>query len=200
MAEAVTVFSLPVVDQHYVQVLSSGSRVGHSNGVKIALQFVTRMTFAVYCVAGAIDTSQPTEPDKTLGFVVEYSVEDSSKNAAPTARRLIRIVCPGKETYCTDPDTGLPTCTTDDVCGKPAALSVSSSKSSGTTAPPAKPVAATPPNITFATPGGVTIPAGFVYDRCAAEAPIGSLCETGVATADARDGVLDRQVFICGSR
>jgi hypothetical protein len=152
--------------------------------------------------AGAVDTSQPTPPDKTFSYVVEYSVSDFSGNAAPTARRLIRVTCPGKETYCLDPDTAQPTCTTDGVCGKPAALSMSGGSMLGG---PSKSAAAAavppgPPSISLRLPGSVQVDAGSLYDRCAADAPLGSLCELGATAEDARDGVLDGQVMVCGNR
>jgi hypothetical protein len=155
--------------------------------------------------AGALDTSQPTPHDKTFSYVIEYSVSDFSGNAAPTARRLIRVVCPGKETYCLDPDTAQPTCTTDGVCGKPAALSMSGSSmmSSNPKAPPAAAAAAVPPgppSISLRLPGSMQVDAGSLYDRCAADAPLGSLCELGATAEDAKDGVLDGQVMVCGNR
>jgi hypothetical protein len=123
-------------------------------------------------------------------------VADYSGNAAPTARRLIKVVCPGKEAYCLDPDTAQPTCTTDGVCGKPAALGMSGSTSKAAAAalPPS------PPSISLRVPGSVQFDAGSLYDRCAASAPLGSLCESGAAAEDARDGVLDGQVMVCGNR
>eukprot|EP00775_Hariotina_reticulata_P011535 gene11535-11678_t len=107
--------------------------------------------------AGAVDTSMPTPPGKDFGYVVEYYVEDKSKNAAPIARRLIRVVCPGTETHCIDPDTSAAICT-------------------------------------------VQINAGDVYDRCASDASISAVCERGVAAIDAKDGNMERQVLVCGSR
>jgi len=71
-------------------------------------------------------TSLPTPPGKEFGFVVEYYIQDKSKNAAPIARRLIRVVCPGTETHCIDPDTNAATCTVKGVCGAPQLLTVSS--------------------------------------------------------------------------
>jgi hypothetical protein len=58
----------------------------------------------------------------------------------------------------------------------------------------------TPPSISFAVPGQVQINAGDVYDRCAADAPISAVCERGVAAYDDKDGNMERQVLVCGSR
>jgi hypothetical protein len=149
-------------------------------------------------VSGAVDTSQPTATDKSFSYVVEYSVTDYSGNAAPTAWRLIKVVCPGKEGYCLDPDTAQPTCTTDGVCGKPAALSMSGSSTSKTAAAAAVPPG--PPSISLRVPGSVQFVAGSLYDRCGADAPLGWLCESGATAEDARDGVMDGQVLACGSR
>lgn len=156
------------------------------------------LRLAALVAAGAVDTSLPTPPDKAFSYVVEYSVADFSGNAAPTTRRLIKVVCPGKEAYCLDPDTAQATCTTDGVCGKPAALSMSGSASTAATAAAALPPG--PPSIRLRVPGSVQFDAGNLYDRCAADAPLGSLCEWGAAAEDARDGVLDGQVLVCGSR
>jgi len=127
--------------------------------------------------AGAVDTSTPTAPGKDFGFVVEYYVEDKSKNAAPIARRLVRVVCPGTEAYCINPDTNAATCTVKGVCGASQLLSVSassstpsaSSSSSKTKAAPSAPP--TPPSIRLVVPGTALIKAGDVYDRCADDAP-----------------------------
>jgi hypothetical protein len=169
--------------------------------------------------AGAVDTRIPTPPNRSFGFLVEYYVEDRSKNAAPVARRLIRVVCPGAEAYCIDPDTSKPTCTTNGVCGAPALLAMApssgpsatgstsasaatstarSSSSSSVAAAPAAPPR--PPNISLLVPGPVQITAGGVYDRCADSAPITDVCERGIAADDARDGNMERQALVCGQR
>lgn len=167
---------------------------------------------------GAVDTSVPTPPGKTFSYVVEYAVSDKSNNAAPTARRLIRVVCPGAENYCIDPDTSKPGCTSKGVCGAPALLSSSASTTTGAGASssgasasvtsagtgagvmPAAPAPPSPPNISLLLPGPVQISAGSVYDRCADAASITDVCERGVAALDAQDGNLERQVLVCGNR
>lgn len=160
--------------------------------------------------AGAVDTSLPTAPSKDFSYVVEYAVEDKSGNAAPVARRLIRVVCPAGQTYCIDPDTSKATCTVNGICGAPsllatgsggssAAVSASSSATGNATA--AKVAAApTAPRLSLVTPGAVQIVAGQVYDRCADSAPMGSLCERGASADDDKDGNLDRQVLVCGNK
>jgi zinc transporter 1/2/3 len=165
--------------------------------------------------AGAVDTSVPTAPGKDFSYVVEYYVEDKSKNAAPVARRLIRIACPSPENYCIHPETGNPTCTSFGACGASALLTVSStqaatssattsSTSTSRTANASSATAATllptPPTITLAVPGAVRITAGDVYDRCADSASITDVCERGATADDTKDGNLDRQVLICGNR
>jgi hypothetical protein len=65
--------------------------------------------------AAGVDMRVPTAPG-AVGYVVEYFVEDKSKNAVPIARRLVRVVCPATESYCIDPDTSKPTCTSKGVC------------------------------------------------------------------------------------
>lgn len=77
----------------------------------------------------------PTPPDKTFSFVIEYNVDDTSGNAAPTARRLIRVVCPPPEAFCSDPETGAATCTVGGVCGRPAALMMMASAAAGNPIP-----------------------------------------------------------------
>jgi hypothetical protein len=57
-----------------------------------------------------------------------------------------------------------------------------------------------PPSIRLRVPGSVQFDAGSLYDRCGAHAPLGSLCESGAAAEDAKDGVLDGQVMVCGNR
>jgi hypothetical protein len=69
-----------------------------------------------------------------------------------------------------------------------------------TIAAPAPPAAPTPPRLTLLGPSIVEVPAGGVFDRCAATATAGSLCDQGVAAEDTQDGNMDRQVMICGSR
>lgn len=164
------------------------------------IRWLCLLCLAAVAAAGAVDTSLPTPPDKAFSYVVEYSVADYSGNAAPTARRLIKVVCPGKETYCLDPDTAQATCTTDGVCGKPAALSMSGSSMSSSISLTAAALPPSPPSISLRVLGSVQFAAGSLYDRCAADAALGSLCEWGAAAEDARDGVLDAQVLVCGSR
>jgi hypothetical protein len=174
---------------------------------------------------GAVDASVPTAPGKDFGFVVEYYVEDKSGNAAPLARRLIKVVCPKGESYCINPETNQPTCTVSGACGAsqllsfaPAVLSTSpssagsgssttaaatgsTSSSKGTSnAAAAKPAGPTPPRISLLNAGPVQIPAGDVYDRCADNAPISAICERGVSAEDDRDGNMERQVLVCGNR
>lgn len=162
--------------------------------------------------AGAVDTSVPTAPGKDFSYVVEYYVEDKSKNAAPVARRLIRVVCPGSEGYCVDPETSKPTCTSMGVCGASTLLAMPSLQAStsgtgssvasvklahnGTSSASAIAVPA-PPTISLVVPGPVQITAGNVYDRCA---DITEVCERGATAEDARDGNLDRQILVCGNR
>jgi hypothetical protein len=164
--------------------------------------------------AGAVDTSVPTAPGREFSHVVEYYVEDKSKNAAPMARRLIRIVCPGTESYCIDPETGKPTCTSQGICGASTLLAFTGTQAtSAATAPPraastasrntsSVPIALapTPPSISLLVPGSVQITAGSVYDRCADSASITEVCERGPTAEDPQDGNLDRQVLVCGNR
>lgn len=170
--------------------------------------------------AGAVDTGTPTAPNKEFSFVVEYYVEDRSGNAAPVARRLVRIVCPKGESYCINPDTNQPTCTVSRVCGASQLLSftaapTTTSASSPTTSTgsstsskaaqqqtPVITVSAvpTPPRVSLLVPGTVQIAAGDFYDRCADSAPITAVCERGVSAEDDRDGNMERQVLVCGSR
>jgi hypothetical protein len=149
----------------------------------------------------AVDTSIPTAPGKDFSYVVEYYVEDKSKNAAPAARRLIKVVCPGSERYCLDPETSKPTCTSLGVCGASPLLSFGSSSPAATT--PRKPrsaAAATAPSISLLVPGTVQITAGDVYDRCGASAAMSDVCERGATAKDEQDGNLDRQVLVCGNK
>jgi zinc transporter 1/2/3 len=176
---------------------------------------------------GAVDTNVPTAPGREFGFVVEYAVEDKSGNAAPLARRLIRVVCPKGESYCINPDTNQPTCTVSGVCGASQLLafaapgaassastaasssssaasatssSGSSSRGGSNAAAAARPAGPAPPRVSLLNAGAVQIPAGGVYDRCADNAPVSAACERGVAAEDDRDGNLERQVLVCGNR
>ena len=121
---------------------------------------------------GAVDTSIPTAADKTVGYVIEYYVEDKSGNAAPVARRLVRVVCPKAEKVCTNPDTSLLTCTTNGQCGKSAMLSTSASSVVSSARPPSPISIPTAPTITLLGPARSEVPAGSVYDRCSATAPV----------------------------
>lgn len=173
--------------------------------------------------AGAVDTSMPTAPGRDFSYVVEYAVEDKSGNAAPVARRLVRVVCPAGQSYCIDPDTTKGTCTVNGVCGAStmlsfgvgsggptaagaigqAASSTSPAAGGAATSRAAAAVAVappTPPTISLLVPGPVQIAAGQVYDRCAENAPLGAVCERGVSAEDDKDGNMDRQVLVCGSR
>lgn len=154
--------------------------------------------------AGAVDTSVPTPQGRDFSFVIEYSVEDRSRNAAPLARRLVRVVCPRSETLCIDPDTGTSTCTVRGVCGAPAALTATTrtgrAADAVTTTASSPPSAPAPPTISLLAPGPAVVSVGSVYDRCADSAPISAVCERGVAAEDARDGNLERQVLVCGNR
>jgi hypothetical protein len=161
-----------------------------------------------------VKTSMPTPPDKAFSYVIEYAVDDTSGNAAPTARRIIRVVCPGAEAYCVDPESGAGACTVGGVCGRPAALAAfaataampasgapggaGGSGASAATAAAPRP-AVTPPNITLVGAATIELPAGAKYDRCPPGAALGLLCERGAAAGDALDGPLDRVVKICGS-
>ena len=171
-----------------------------------------------------VSTALPTPPDRSFSFVVEYNVDDASGNAAPTARRLVRVVCPPPEAFCLDPESGGATCTVGGVCGRPAALALFAAAATTPTAPgsAASPAAAasaagaatssaaaaaaksaaalaTPPNITLLGAPAVELQAGDPYDRCAATAPLNAVCDRGAAAADALDGALDRAVTVCGS-
>jgi hypothetical protein len=149
----------------------------------------------------AVDTSIPTAPGKDFSYVVEYYVEDKSKNAAASTRRLIKVVCPGSERYCLDPETGKPTCTSLGVCGASPLLSFGSSSPAASTPKKLRAaVAAAAPSISLLVPGSVQITAGDVYDRCGASAPMSEICERGATATDDQDGNLDRQVLVCGNR
>eukprot|EP00878_Enallax_costatus_P029067 GHUV01031454.1.p1 GENE.GHUV01031454.1~~GHUV01031454.1.p1 ORF type:complete len:208 (-),score=19.07 GHUV01031454.1:247-870(-) len=157
--------------------------------------------------AGAVGTSVPTAPGKDFSYVVEYAVEDKSGNAAPVARRLIKIVCPTGESYCVDPDTGKPTCTVNGVCGAPTLLAVptgGSASAAASTSPAAIAAALvalpTPPRLSLLVPGAMQITSNQGYDRCADDAPVGAVCERGSSAADTKDGNMDRQVLLCGNR
>jgi hypothetical protein len=148
--------------------------------------------------------------------VIEYAVDDTSGNVAPTARRLVRVVCPVPEAYCLDPESGAPTCTVGGVCGRPAVLAAFAASaaapgvagpgvssglagSSAASTASALRLAASAPNITLAGATTIELSAGNTYDRCPPGAALGVLCERGAAAADALDGPLDRVIKVCGS-
>ena len=166
----------------------------------------------------------PTPPGRTFSFVIEYTVNDLSGNAAPAARRLVRVVCPPPEAYCADPESGAPTCTVGGVCGQPAALKslaaaaaggrgAAAAAAAGAAAPPpgaaaqssaavaaaARRAPPAAPVISLQGPPVVEINAGAPYDRCAPSAPLGAACDRGAAAFDSLDGPLDRVVTVCGN-
>lgn len=156
--------------------------------------------------AGAVDTSVPTMAGST-GYVVEYAVEDKSRNAAPVARRLVKVVCPGQEQVCVDPDTSQPTCTVGGRCGRQLqVLSASAAtagatlagRSTSTAASPAP--APKPPRLTLLGPSTMEVVAGTSYDRCGANVVPGVVCDPGADVEDDTDGNLIRQLLVCGNR
>eukprot|EP00879_Flechtneria_rotunda_P033240 GHRR01036794.1.p1 GENE.GHRR01036794.1~~GHRR01036794.1.p1 ORF type:complete len:1082 (+),score=385.26 GHRR01036794.1:389-3247(+) len=151
---------------------------------------------------GAVDTSAPTAPSKNFSHVVEYFVEDKSHNAAPIARRLIKVNCPGNESYCADPNSSKPTCTVKGVCGAPVALVLAAKASTTSKAAAAAAASAglSAPKLSLLVPGVAHISAGQGYDRCADDTPLSVTCERGVSATDTQDGNLDRQVLVCGNR
>lgn len=56
------------------------------------------------------------------------------------------------------------------------------------------------PSISLVHPGDVEVPAGFVYDRCGADAAVDEVCERGATATDAHDGNLGQKVQLCGYR
>jgi hypothetical protein len=169
--------------------------------------------------AGAVDTSVPTLAGSP-GFVVEYAVEDRSGNAAPVARRLVKVVCPGQDQVCIDPDTSQPTCTVGGGCGRQlqvlsasagtartiAGSSTNSARTAAAEAAAAPASAAAPvlafrpPRITLLGPSVVEVVAGTSYDRCSASVPPGVVCDPGADVEGGADGNLVRQLMICGNR
>lgn len=126
---------------------------------------------------------------------------DAAGNRAPTARRLIKVACPPRESYCIDPDNDQPACTWEGACGRSVALAAGygGHTSRAATAAAAFALAPSPPSITLAGPAVVEIAAGSTYDRCAAGTAVGA-CDRGAAAYDDRDGHLDDLVHVCGSR
>ncbi|GLC66107.1 hypothetical protein PLESTF_000385600 [Pleodorina starrii] len=138
--------------------------------------------------AAAVDTSRPTKSDALYSYMVEYQAEDLTGNLAQPARRLIRLVCPGSESICTDSD-GLPACTRDGICGDFLATASSSSSSNSTT---------NLPHLAMVGPSKVTIQQGTPFDRCTAVVPQDQPCDPGAVATDSRDGNLDLRVMVCG--
>jgi zinc transporter 1/2/3 len=154
--------------------------------------------------AGAVDTSVPTMAGGT-GYVVEYAVEDRSRNAAPLARRLVRVVCPGQEQVCVDPDTSQPTCTVGGHCGRQmqvlSAFGTAAGQSASSAASSGSPNAAPkPPRLRLLGPTTVEVVAGTIYDRCGASVAPGAVCDPGADVEDDTDGNLVRQLLVCGNR
>ncbi len=150
--------------------------------------------------AGAVDTGRPTPAGQNFSAAVQYYVEDAAGNAAPQAQRLIRVVCPAGESYCTDQD-GLPWCTSRGICGGSAAPATSSSpgtSSSSSSTSAAAAAASFHPAIALNGPAYVEVPQLGLYDRCAASAAVGAPCDRGAAARDDQDGNLDRFVQVCG--
>lgn len=115
-----------------------------------------------------------------------------------------------------DPNTASPTCTVGGICGQSAnLLAIASAAAAPKAAAPATAGAAaaasaaaaaaprpapTAPNITLNGPVSVEFTAGTAYDRCASNAPLGTLCDRGATAVDALDGPLERTLFVCGSQ
>ncbi len=88
-------------------------------------------------------------------------VADLSGNQAQPAVRLVRVVCPANETTCSDPLTGLITCTVDQSCGL-ATLGISAD---GSVSVANATFATVPPNITLQGLPLVSIPQNGLYER-----------------------------------
>jgi zinc transporter 1/2/3 len=144
--------------------------------------------------AAAVDTSIPTAPDQE-GYVVEYAVQDKSRNAAPLARRLVKVVCGAGMEVCIDADTGKRTCRIEGACGAQLSAAVSNKQAAAEPPPPPR-----PPRVTLLGPGTAYVPMGAVYDRCSPGANFSAVCDQGVVARDFLDGNMERQVLVCGTR
>jgi hypothetical protein len=158
---------------------------------------------------GSVDANSPTA-EGSVGYVVEYYIEDASKNAAPIGRRLVQVICPDTESVCTDPDSNLLTCTTKGMCGKQLSAlqggssarasapgSAAAASSQSPREPPALPK---PPTMTLVGLSAQEVLAGTMYDRCSPGATVGALCDEGATAEDEKDGNLNRMVMVCGNR
>ncbi|GLC36884.1 hypothetical protein PLESTM_000514400 [Pleodorina starrii] len=140
--------------------------------------------------AAAVDTSRPTMQGLSYSYIVEYQASDLTGNLAQPALRLIRLVCPGSESICTDAD-GLPACTRDGICGSPESTATGSASTSTARS-------VEQPRLTLVGASLITIQQGTPFDRCTAVVPQDQPCDPGAVAADSRDGNLDLRVMVCG--
>ncbi|GMH32250.1 hypothetical protein BSKO_00084 [Bryopsis sp. KO-2023] len=136
--------------------------------------------------AGRITTKMPTEEGKEFSFSVEYSVEDQAGNAAVSARRRIRIVCPEGEGYC-EAD-GTPSCTWNGVCSGSSSTEIEEDLDSEALT-----------SISLVGPARVEIDQGTSYSKCPDEAPVDLLCDRGAEAFDPHDGILTSRMEVCST-
>ena len=106
----------------------------------------------------AVASGAPTEASEA--FVVQYSVVDAAGNAAPTAVRIVHLVCSSAERLCYKPD-GSTACTVDGVCD----------------VMPSPEVTAEPASVRLVGPDTVFVAQGTPYHACSPDLPLSLLCD-----------------------
>lgn len=106
---------------------------------------------------------------------------------------MIKVVCPPKETYCSDHVTSQPTCTIHKVCGL-SQDAVTQGMDATAAVPPSK------PTIVLQGPARVTIEPPAAYERCPPTVGPNFLCDHGAQASDEKDGNLDAAVQVCGAQ
>ena len=106
----------------------------------------------------AVALEAPTEA--SAPFAIQYSVVDSAGNAAPTAVRLVHLVCSSSERLCDKPD-GSTACTVDGVCD----------------IMPSPELTAEPASVKLIGPDVVLVAQGTPYHACSPGLPLSLLCD-----------------------
>ncbi|EFJ49748.1 hypothetical protein VOLCADRAFT_89514 [Volvox carteri f. nagariensis] len=134
-------------------------------------------------------------------LVIQKQAADLTGNVAQLARRLIKVVCPSNESYCTDKDD-LPSCTSQGICGDTQAT-VSSGATSGSRYTSAASNESFNsigfPNLKIMGPLTISIQQNAKYDRCTSLVPQNQPCDPGAVAFDVQDGSLDLRVQVCGT-
>eukprot|EP00884_Botryococcus_braunii_P013496 jgi/Botrbrau1/22147/Bobra.0206s0071.1 len=136
---------------------------------------------------------RPTPPDAP--FKIYYDVQDSARNHAVTAVRLLSVTCQEGSTLCSDDETRTPYCSTNGFC-IPLVKSVTTTSVASTFKPT---VDAAQPVITLIGPQIVEVTQGLSYQKCPEPPPTNLACERGATAFDALEKDLSGRIEACSS-